>query len=558
MQIQNIQRYIVWGMLAAVAYLMLIQWEKDYGKGNYNEETTQQVVKTEQIKESNDSKNNEDLPSLKIERQANEENQNQTTPKQITIKTQTLSLTIDLIGGDIIKAELLQHSVDIERPNTPVKILQNDIERIYVAQSGIVGIDGPDAKTTGRPLYLTEKDNYDIEENEEELRVPLLFEDENGVKITKTFILKKNSYQVNIEHKIENTNKKQWSGNLFAQIKRDNTIDPLADTSLFAMKPFLGAAYWTPEKKYNKLSLTDIKEEPLKTTHQGGWVAFVQHYFISAWIAPKETNNIFTTRVNSKNENIIGFTTDTIIVEPNETRTISHSFYAGPKNQYKLKEISEGLDLTVDYGWLWMIAQAIFAVLILIQEQVGNWGWSIVLLTCLVKLIFFPLNQYAFKSMANMRKLQPKMLRLKEQYGDDRQKLSQATMEMYRKEKINPLGSCLPMLVQMPVFIALYWVLSESVEIRHAEFIGWIKDLSIMDPYFVLPGLMAITMIIQQKLSPMVFQDPMQERVMKMMPIMFAFFFLFFPAGLVLYWLVNNILTIAQQWVINRSVVVEK
>jgi YidC/Oxa1 family membrane protein insertase len=565
MQIQNFQRYIIWGLLAAVGYLMLIQWQKDYGKATtinlpISTSTTQQTTNSPSEVSTEKQTKNEDIPELIITPKEKERTIQTTenTNRLIFVKTENMNLTIDLIGGDIVVSDLSQYSVDVETPENKVKILQNDETRTYIAQSGIIGTDGPDANPSGRPLYKTEYINYEKPEGENEFRVPLYFQDEFGLKTTKTFIFKKDSYAVDIEYEIENQSAQQKTGSLFAQIKRDNTIDPLADTSIFAMKPFLGVAFWAPEKKYNKISIEDIKEEPIKITHQGGWLAFVQHYFISAWIAPKETNNTFTTRVNSNNENIVGFTTAAFTIEAGQTKKLNYTFYVGPKNQEKLKEISDGLDLTVDYGWLWMIAQAIFAVLIFIQKYVGNWGWSIVLLTCTVKLLFFPLNQYAFKSMANLRKLQPKMQKLKEQFGDDRQKLSQATMEMYRKEKINPLGSCLPMLIQMPVFIALYWVLSESVEIRHAEFIGWIKDLSIMDPYFVLPGLMAITMVIQQKLSPMVFQDPMQEKVMKYMPIMFAVFFLFFPAGLVLYWLVNNILTIAQQWVINRSIIVEK
>jgi YidC/Oxa1 family membrane protein insertase len=564
MQMQNIQRYIIWGALAAVAYLMLIQWEKDYGKSSQIEQTqeAQQVLTKTNIQKENISDiKDDDLPqvdSLMSDKPTEQNKGTQNTNPLVIIESDVLNLTIDLKGGDIVKASLPKHSIDIEHPDTPVTLLQQDITRTYVAQSGLVGTNGPDANPSGRPIYRSEKNHYKLNKGKQKISVPLTYTTDNGVKITKIITLSKGSYHVGFDYYVENNTNSNWLANLFAQIKRDNSIDPLADTSLFAMKPFLGVAYWSEESKYNKISLSDIKDEPLKITHQGGWLAFVQHYFISAWVAPEEMMNSYTTRVNSKNQNIIGFTTEAINIAPGENKTLSYSFYAGPKDQQKLEAISNGLDLTVDYGWLWMIAQVVFSALIFIQSFVGNWGWSIVLLTCLVKLIFFPLNQYAFKSMANMRKLQPKMQRLKEQYGDDKQKLSQATMEMYRKEKINPLGSCLPMIVQMPVFISLYWVLSESVEIRHAPFFGWIQDLSIMDPYFVLPGLMAVSMVLQQKMSPMVFQDPMQERVMKFMPIMFAFFFLFFPAGLVLYWLVNNILTITQQWFINRNIKVEK
>ena len=568
MQIQNIQRYIVWAALAAVSYLMLIQWGKDYDaiKTNQQQTVIQNTKKDNGINDleiaakTNVEKINinEDIPKTSVEKTDNaiDELSTNSNPEKNTIRISTdiFEMLIDLKGGDIVRLDLLEHKISIDNPNTPITFLQNDFTRTYIAQSGLVGKNGPDANKNGRPDYKSSETHFVLGESNQELRVPLMFIDPSGVKITKEFVFKKGNYLFDVNYHIENSSGENWTANLFAQIKRDNSIDPLADTSFFAMKPFLGIAYWSEENKYNKITISDIKEEPVNITHKGGWAAFAQHYFISAWIAPVEKNNRFESRKNNKNENIFGFTSEETTIKNGETGLISTALYVGPKDQNELRKISDGLELTVDYGWLWMVAQALFAVLIYIQGYVSNWGWSIVLLTCCVKLVFFPLNQYAFKSMANMKKLQPKMLQLKEQYGDDRQKLSQATMEMYRKEKINPLGSCLPMLIQMPVFIALYWVLSESVEIRHAEFIFWIKDLSIKDPYFILPVLMAVTMVIQQKLSPMVFQDPMQERVMKMMPIMFAFFFLFFPAGLVLYWLVNNILTIAQQWAINKSI----
>lgn len=564
MQIQNYMRYIVWGMLAAVSYLMLVTWEKDYGRSSVTQSTAIQNTITQEYNDSHPTyeanttnSSFDDIPqveSVVVTTEDTHQDESTVSKRWIRVTSDVLDIVIDLEGGDIIQVDLLQHAVDIESPDQSITLLQKDATRTYIAQSGLNGTDGPDANKEGRPLYQASKKEYKIKEGAKILKVPLIFKDENGIKVTKTFELSRNNYFIAVDYKIENQTNSLWVGNLFAQIKRDSSIDPLADTSLFAMKPFLGVAYWSPEQKYNKIDIPDISEEPVKVSHQAGWVAFVQHYFISAWVAPTDLVNTYQTRTNNKGENIIGFTSQALQIKQGNTGEFVFGFYAGPKDQNQLKTISDGLDLTVDYGWLWMIAQIIFALLIWIQSYVGNWGWSIVLLTCFIKLLFFPLNQYAFKSMANMRKLQPKMQRLKEQYGDDRQKLSQATMEMYRKEKINPLGSCLPMLVQMPVFISLYWVLSESVEIRHAPFIGWIEDLSIMDPYFVLPGLMAISMIVQQRLSPMVFQDPMQERIMKFMPVMFAVFFLFFPAGLVLYWLVNNILTIAQQWFINRSI----
>lgn len=557
MQNQTFKRYIVWGALAAVAYLMLLQWDKDYGTQTHLEKNEKNIEQISEVKnKENIIEKTDDLPVVEEKNKPIGSEEKIKENKNIVISNDVMEIRVNLDGGDITNVTLLKHAIDIENPDKPITLLEDNTSRTYVAQSGLMGKNGPDSSKNGRPIYQSENDNYQIEKNE--ISVPLFFTDENGNEVKKIFTLEKESYLVKIEYQIQNNQDEEWEGNLFAQIKRDNTEDPFANKTTFGLNPFLGIAYWSEESKYNKISLSDIKEEPVKTTHKAGWLAFVQHYFLSAWIAPVETENTYTSRINSKNENIFGFVTEKISIAPHSTGNVQYHFYAGPKDQNQLREISSGLELTVDYGWLWMVAQTIFWFLIRIQEYVVNWGWSIVLLTCFIKALFFPLNQYAFKSMANMRKLQPKMQRLKELYGDDRQKLSQATMEMYRKEKINPLGSCLPMLIQMPVFIALYWVLSESVELRHAEFIFWIKDLSIKDPYFVLPGLMAISMFIQQKLSPMVFQDPTQEKIMKMMPFMFAVFFLFFPAGLVLYWLVNNILTILQQWFINKQLKVDE
>lgn len=564
MEIQKIQRYAVWGAILALGYLIMLQWDEDFhGDVKSALQTTPSpalmsdapFVENYDVIE-NKGVENEDMPSVSTNTTNIADVQVTETPnsdRYLKINTDVLSVFVDLKGGDIVQVNLNQHKKDIDQVDIPLTLLQQDAERLYIAQSGLVGTNGPDASSEGRPLYRVEHTTVELN-NEDEIRVPLFFTTKEGVKITKEFVLRKGDYLLDVNYKIDNQSNTTWKGNVFAQLKRDNTIDPLADTSPFAMKPFLGMAYWSPEKNYNKVSMDDLEDEPIKLTATGGWASFVQHYFISAWVAPVESKNNYSSRVNSKGENIFGFTSEGVVIPSGERNNISIGFYAGPKDQKRLEKISKGLELTVDYGWLWMVAQVLFAILIKIQSYVGNWGWSIVLLTVSVKAFFFPLNHYAFKSMANMRKLQPEMARLKELYGDDRQKLSQATMEMYRKEKINPLGSCLPMLVQMPVFIALYWTLSESVEIRHAPFIFYIEDLTVKDPYFILPILMAVSMFLQQKISPMVFNDPMQERVMKMMPIMFSVFFLFFPAGLVLYWFVNNLLTISQQWIINKSI----
>ncbi|MBU1831423.1 MAG: membrane protein insertase YidC, partial [Gammaproteobacteria bacterium] len=291
----------------------------------------------------------------------------------------------------------------------------------------------------------------------------------------------------------------------------------------------------------------------IKVSVTGGWIGVVQHYFVCAWVPPSDSVNEFSTIVTKQDMNIARATSAAVTVDAKSQGKISADFYTGPKDQYSLQEVSPGLELTVDYGWLWWIAQPLFWLLTKIHSVLGNWGFAIIGVTILVKAAFFKLNQKAFTSMANMRKFQPKLAEIKERYADDRQKQSQAMMELYKKEKINPLGGCLPMVVQMPVFISLYWVLMESIELRHAPFILWIHDLSAMDPYFVLPLVMGISMFIQQRLNPPP-PDPMQAKIMQWMPIVFTFFFLFFPAGLVLYWVVNNTLSIIQQYIITKRI----
>jgi YidC/Oxa1 family membrane protein insertase len=487
--------------------------------------------------------------------------------RQVRVTTDVLDMQIDLVGGDISYAALRQHFAKIDQPDQPFVLLENSHLRTYIAQSGLVGKNGTDT-AKGRPLFSSTQINYSLADDQDELAIDLVFKDEsNQATIIKRFIFERGNYLVKVQYLVSNHGEQNWSGNFFAQIKRDSSPDPGSDGNALSMSPFLGAATTTADEPYKKLSFEDMAKTPLKAEVDGGWVAMVQHYFLSAWVANPDQAHLYSTTVTRNGFNIIRFTSPALIVAPGQQATIESGFYAGPKDQYKLMEISPGLELSVDYGWLWWIAQPLFALLhffatgqlymfnweFSLGSGTGNWGWSIVLLTLLIKALFFKLSAASYKSMANMRKLQPQMLRLKEQYGDDRQKMSQATMELYKKEKVNPLGGCLPILIQMPVFIALYWTLMESVELRHAPFMFWIKDLSVMDPYYVLPLVMGASMWIQQKLNPAP-PDPMQAKVMQMMPIMFTFFFLWFPAGLVLYWVVNNVLSIAQQWVITKRI----
>jgi YidC/Oxa1 family membrane protein insertase len=467
----------------------------------------------------------------------------------VQVYTDQLQLAISLQGGDIVELALVEHLEELE--GQPFVLLERNAGRTYIAQSGLIGPDGIDAG--GRAVYRSAQQRYELAEGQDRLQVDLNWTGGNGLKITKRFTFERGNYLVHVDYLIDNQGSERFQANLFGQLKRDSSPAPNADTGGMGIKPFLGAAITQPDERFTKFSFEDMREEPFKQQLPGGWIAMIQHYFLSAWIPNPELSHTYSTRVTSSGFNIAGFTSPPVVVQPGESGQVGARFYAGPKDQYRLEKISPYLDLSVDYGWLWWIAQPLFWLLTKIHALVGNWGVAIILLTVLIKAAFFKLSATSYRSMANMRRVQPKMQDIREQYADDKQKQSQAMMELYRKEKINPMGGCLPILVQMPVFIALYWVLMESVELRHAPFVLWIKDLSVMDPYFVLPLLMGASMWFMQKLNPPP-PDPMQAKLMQWLPVVFTFFFLWFPAGLVLYWVVNNLLSMAQQYVITRQI----
>ncbi|MEM1114028.1 MAG: membrane protein insertase YidC [Pseudomonadota bacterium] len=469
----------------------------------------------------------------------------------VQVFTNTLQLAIDLRGGDIIELAMPRQLAKLDDPDTPFVLLEQNERRTYVAQSGLIGPDGIDS--AGRALFSSAQTRYEMGQGQDTLEVDLSYRTEQGVEIIKRFTLQRDDYLVQVDYLISNNSQSRWQANLFGQLKRDSSPAPAGDTGGMGMQPFLGAAITQPDERFTKFSFSDMAEEPFKGQLPGGWIAMIQHYFLAAWIPSASQTHTYSTRVTRGGFNIAGFTSPATVVDPGQSVTISAQFYAGPKDQYRLEEISPYLDLSVDYGWLWWIAQPLFWLLIQIHDLVGNWGWSIVLLTVLIKLAFFRLSATSYRSMANMRRVQPKMVSIREEFADDKQKQSQAMMDLYKKEKINPMGGCLPILVQMPVFIALYWVLMESVELRHSPWILWIDDLSVMDPYFVLPLLMGGSMWFMQKLNPPP-PDPMQAKIMQWLPVIFTFFFLWFPAGLVLYWVVNNLLSMAQQWVITRQI----
>jgi len=468
----------------------------------------------------------------------------------VKVKTDSLLVNINPVGGDIVRVALPRHLIDIKNPDSPFILIDNTSEHLYSAQSGLIGTNGTDT-AQGRPTFNVEKTEYALEDGQNKLVVDLVLQ-QDQVKITKRYTFTRGEYLVNLEYIIDNQGTTPWSGQLFGRIVRDSKN--FAKTNAMMMSNYLGGAITTKEENYKKVKFDDLKKAPFEVTQQGGWVSLVQHYFISAWIPDAKTTNTFVlNQLGTSDIYLFGFTSSAFEVAPNSQGTVTANFYAGPKDTEELEKISPHLELTVDYGFLWMIGEPLFWLLKKIHMFVGNWGLAIIGLTLAVKAVFFHLSATSYRSMAKMRKLGPKMAEMKERYGDDRQKMSQEMMKLYKDEKVNPLGGCLPMLIQMPVFLALYWVLMESVELRHAPFFLWIKDLSVMDPYFVLPLIYGVTMWFMQKLNPQP-TDPMQARVMQMLPLVFTFMFLWFPAGLVLYWVTNNVLTIAQQYVITKQI----
>jgi len=466
-----------------------------------------------------------------------------TSEQLININTDVLAVKIATRGGDIVDAKLIKF--DTEQGNDiPFTVMQNG-NRKYVAQSGLTGAQGLDRVVPGRPIYQTSKTNYQLND-ENPLVVDLQYTAENGLNVTKRFTFTKGSYSVNVEYIINNTATTAASVQMYAQLKQSTVVE--SGSSL--MPTYRGAAYSTTEDRYEKYDFDDIKDTRLNVTTAGGWVAMLEHYFVSAWVPSQAADNQIYSDYSPNSEAVIGFKSPAITIEANSQATTSAIFYVGPKDQYVLDEIAPFLGLTIDYGFLSMISKPLFWLLLQIQSLVSNWGLAIIVITLVVKGAMYPLTKAQYTSMAKMRELAPKMAQLKERFGDDRQKMSQATMEMYKKEKVNPAGGCLPMLIQMPIFLALYWVFLESVELRHAPFFFWIEDLSTMDPYFILPIFMGVSMFVMQKMQPMTIQDPMQQKIMQYMPVAFSVFMAWFPSGLVLYWFISNLISIAQMKII--------
>ncbi len=472
--------------------------------------------------------------------------------KLITVKTDVLDLTINTRGGDVEQALLTAYPTKLGSTE-PFQLLETTPSFVYQAQSGLTGKNGPDNPENGaRPLYTVSQDSFTLPDGQAELRIPLTYKADNGAVYTKTFVLKRGAYAVNVEYNINNTTAAPLSLTMFGQLKQTIDLPKHRDTGSnnFALHTYRGAAYSSSDDKYQKYAFD--KSERLDVTTQGGWVAMLQQYFATAWIpAGKDTNKFYTRDDNGVS--FIGFTGTPFIVQPGAQQQVASTLWVGPEIQDKMAAIAPHLDLAVDYGWLWFISQPLFKLLKFIHSFVGNWGFSIIVITFIVRGIMYPLTRAQYTSMAKMRMLQPKLAAMRERIGDDKQRMSQEMMALYKTEKVNPLGGCLPLVIQMPIFLALYYMLSGSIELRHAPFALWIHDLSAQDPYYILPVLMGITMFFIQKMSPTTVTDPMQQKIMTFMPVIFTVFFLWFPSGLVVYYIVSNLVTILQQQLIYRG-----
>ena len=547
-------RLFLFAALAFVAMLIWQQWQLDYGPQpvTSSEGVNPSPSVPEQAAEV-DSSNIVDLhdqaEGLELDATATLETTATIAPESlVTVETDVVIAVIDSKGGVIRSLKLKKYPVSLDQPELGLEIVHSDAESLHVIQSGLR--NRSNTAPTHHSVYQAAKSQYRLQDGDDRIIVPLVWE-QDGIKVVKTYEFKRGDYLIEVKHQIENSTDQDWQGSQYRQIQRTR---PLSQSRILIT--YTGAVYYNEEVKYEKVDFDDMEDSQLKLNFQGGWIAMLQHYFLSAWVPPQDGMNLAYSIANTTRQPAtytIGLRSENKLVSPGNSTEFTSQLFVGPKLVKRLEEITPGLELTVDYGVLTFLSKPLYWLLSLYHGYVGNWGLAIILLTLTIKAVFYKLSETSYRSMAKMRKVGPRLKTLKERYGSDKKRMNQAMMELYKTEKINPMGGCLPILVQIPVFIALYWALLETVDLRQAPFIFWIEDLSVMDPFYVLPVIMGVSMLIQQKLNPTP-PDPIQAKVMMALPFVFTFFFAFFPSGLVLYWVVNNILSIAQQWVITKRI----
>jgi YidC/Oxa1 family membrane protein insertase len=546
----DLQRTLLLGGMVIVGYLLWQAWQEDYtANPAYQAQHTTQTVQDTGIPVAT-----VDVPTATSPEGLTLANDvatqtNPQTEQWIEVQTDVLKLWIDPKGGDLVQADLLAYKQTLDENSPDIRLFSSQAQNLYIAQSGLSSEQGPDIPSIGQALYQTDKKTYQLEDGAQTLTVNLVWKNDQGLSVTKQFIFTRGQYLFDIAYELHNQTKETWHGQFYGQFKRKQG----EDAGLLGLATYQGAAISSPDKRYEKITYKEMSKSDLDRNIQGGWLAMLQHYFVSSFIPHADQTFRYLSWPPEAGVFRMALMGPMLTALPGDSLKTGARFYLGPKIAENLKAAAPQLDLTLDYGWFWPISVALFWVMKKCYDIFSNWGVAIILVTLLVKIAFYKLSASSYRSMAHMRVVQPKIMSLRERFGSDKQKMSQAMIELYRKEKINPLGGCLPILIQIPVFIALYWVIIESVEFRHAPFMLWIHDLSAKDPYYILPIIMGISMLLQQKLSPPP-PDPMQAKVLMFMPVLFTILFITFPAGLVLYWVVNNILSISQQYLITRTI----
>jgi YidC/Oxa1 family membrane protein insertase len=562
----NLRPILIMGLLL-LAYMMWVEWQKDYAPAIKPQTATATQSpptgdipgSTVGIPEAAKPAKVEDLPlPMTASGSAETTSERPDSPaarSYIAVRTDVLEMAIDPVGATVVSAILLDYPVEQKQPDIMVRLLEPAGDNLFIAQSGL--LSQGEAPNHTSP-YRASRSEYVLSAGADQLEVPLVWESGDGLRVTKTLVLHAGRYDIDVHYRVENNTGSAWTGSRYDQLQRSVPGDQESAGFTHPERySFFGIGFYNPEDKFEKISFDDVAGERYQVTTREGWLAMIQHYFFAAWIPPGDEETTYTTQAITGQgwPRYIARNVSPARQAPAGGEVeFSSRLYLGPKLQDEIPEIAPGLEYTVNYGIFTVFSKPLFWLLEKIHDVVGNWGWAIVILTILIKAAFFKLTEAQYRSTARMRKLQPRIEQLKERYGDDRQRMSQAMMELYKKEKVNPLGGCLPILVQIPIFIALYWVLLESVELRQAPFILWIDNLSVRDPYFVLPLLNAGFMFATQRLTPMVGMDPLQQKMMTMMPIVFSIMFAFFPAGLVLYWATNAGLSLAQQYYITRKI----